>query len=41
MTADLCRVCLRRPASTDGICEASRPWRTDEPTWNTTTKGTT
>jgi hypothetical protein len=31
---DLCRVCLRRPATTDGICDDCRaPWPTDAPTW--------
>ena len=32
---DLCRVCVQRPVSTDGICDACRPpWRDSEPRWN-------
>jgi hypothetical protein len=36
ITIDLCRVCHRRPATLDGLCDGCRPpWRTDEPTWST------
>jgi hypothetical protein len=29
---DLCRVCVTRPATADGVCDVCRPpWRTDEP----------
>ena len=30
---DLCRVCIQRPASADGVCDTCRPWYDDEPRW--------
>ena len=33
---DLCRVCIRRPATAYGVCDDCRPpWDTDEPSWCT------
>ena len=33
---DLCRVCIRRPATAHGVCDDCRPpWHTDEPSWCT------
>jgi hypothetical protein len=30
---NLCRVCIQRPAGSDGVCDTCRPWHTDAPVW--------
>ena len=38
--ADLCHVCLQRPATHNSICDdCSPPWHTDAPTWTQQPKG--